>query len=123
MRTLLRTEIQPEAGGVVVIRCVGELDPSVIDELVTAIEWSRRATLAALRIDTTGLAFIDSSGLRQFLEAHERCEASGVRLEFIAGRALRDMLAATGMGDHFHLVEAAPEPASVVVQTVSPNNG
>jgi anti-anti-sigma regulatory factor len=77
----------------------------------------------ALRNDTTGLAFIDSSGLRQFLEAHERCEASGVRLEFIAGRALRDMLAATSMSDHFHLVEAAPDPASVVVQTVGPNHG
>ena len=102
MSALLRTEVEMEVNGVVVIRCMGELDMSVVDELVEAIEWSRTPDLRVLRIETRGLEFIDSSGLHCLLKAKERCDATGVRMELVAGPAVQKLLEISGTIDHFH---------------------
>src|SRR5437764_4387901 len=110
MSALLRTEVEMEVNGVVVIRCMGELDMSVVDELVEAIEWSRTPDLRVLRIETRGLELIDSSGLHCLLNARERCDATGVRMELVVGPAVQRLLEITGSVDYFTL-----QPAVVAV--------
>ena len=115
MSALLRTEVELEANGVVVIRCSGELDMSVVDELVEAIEWYRTADLRVLRIDTSGLEFIDSSGLQCLLNARERCEATGVRMRLVLGSTVQRLLELSGAIDHFTVEPAGLSvPAQVV---------
>ena len=81
-RDLLR--LQVEAGdGVAVIRCEGELDLSVRDAFRQAIETSNSPDLTTIRIDATGLTFMDSSGLSCLIEAAQRCREHGTRLEVI----------------------------------------
>jgi anti-sigma B factor antagonist len=108
MTALLRTEVELEANGVVVIRCMGELDMSVVGELAEAIEWSRTADLRVLRIDTSGLEFIDSSGLHCLLDARKRCDLTGVRMELVVGPAVQKLLEISGAVDHFTFHPAVP---------------
>jgi anti-sigma B factor antagonist len=101
--TLLRTEVLVEPNGVVVIRCIGELDLSTMDELVEAIEWSQTPDLLVLRIDTVGLEFIDSSGLRCLVTADKRCQETGVLMELVVGPTVQRLLDLVGLADYFNV--------------------
>jgi anti-anti-sigma factor len=103
MSTLLRTEVHLESSGVVVIRCMGELDMSCVGELIEAIEWSRTPELRVLRIETKGLDFIDSSGLHCLMDAQDRCQATGVRMELAMSPAVERLVEVAGIVGFFNL--------------------
>ncbi|MCU0274301.1 MAG: STAS domain-containing protein [Acidimicrobiales bacterium] len=86
----------------VTLRLVGEVDAH------TAMELARRiAALGApplLRLDLTGVGFIDSSGLRVLLSTHEDQELRGARLELVApSEAVQRLLELTALAGHLHV--------------------
>jgi len=57
-----------------------------------------------LRIDMSQVTFIDSSGLRVVLEAHQAFESDGRRLVLIApSRAVARVIAVAGLVAHLHV--------------------
>jgi stage II sporulation protein AA (anti-sigma F factor antagonist) len=92
---LLKLDIEADEN-VVVIRCHGELDLSVADDLRAAIERLSRPGLMLLRIDATNLSFMDSSGIHCLIETGERCQEHGTRLEVIPSRPVERLLEIAG---------------------------
>ena len=97
---MLMIDVEAE-DGVAVIHCHGELDVSVCGELRAAIQRVSTPDLALLRIDTTGLSFMDSSGLHCLVETEERCQQHGTRLEVIPSRPVSRLLEVAGVADRF----------------------
>jgi anti-anti-sigma factor len=97
----LHVEVGQEAPGVVVIRCIGEVDLASCRQLTDAIEWSYMPELKVLRIDLSELVFIDSEGIRCLLQASERCESLGVRLEVTPSEQVQRVFELVG-GLPFH---------------------
>jgi anti-sigma B factor antagonist len=56
----------------------GEVDISTVDQLVTALD--KAESEDRLLVDLSGVAFMDSTGLRALVERHQRFEESGRRL-------------------------------------------
>lgn len=55
-------------------------------------------------LDLSGVTFIDSSGLRIIVAAHQALEDAGHRLELHnSSEAVRRLLEITGLTDHLHL--------------------
>ena len=90
--------LQVEAGDdMTVIRCEGEPDVSVRDMFRQALERSNRSDVTVIRIDTTGLTFIDSSGLSCLIETAHRCREQGTRLEVIPSRPVARLIQLAGL--------------------------
>ena len=87
--------------GVAVIHCHGELDMSGCGDLRAAIESVSTPDLELLRIDTTGLSFMDSSGLHCLVETERRCHQHGTRLEVIPSRPVTRLLKIAGVAQRF----------------------
>jgi anti-anti-sigma factor len=87
--------------GVAIIYCNGELDLSVCGDLREAIERVSTPALSLLRIDTSGLSFMDSSGLHCLIETERRCREHGTRLEVIPSRPVSRLLKIAGVADIF----------------------
>lgn len=98
--------------GMAVIHCHGELDMSVSDHLRAAIERVYTPGLAVIRIDTTGLSFMDSSGIHCLIETEQRCQEHGTRLEVIPSRPVARLLAIAGVADRFAGSLVAPGAAN-----------
>jgi anti-anti-sigma regulatory factor len=88
----LRVEVQQQAPGVVVVRCLGDLCFSTADDLREAIQWSLTPDLELLRLDLTGVTQIGPAGVRCLELAWQRCEELGVVLEINAGYPVRRAL-------------------------------
>lgn len=96
---ILDLDLQTDDGAVV-IRCRGELDISVCDDLKQTINRSYTPDLEVLKIDMTGLAFIDSSGLACILQTADRCRQLGVTLEVMPSRPVARLFALAGVDQH-----------------------
>src|SRR5690348_12003874 len=88
---MLRLDVQA-ANGTVLVRCAGELDMSVADELRDAITWPYTPDLKILRVDMSALAFMDSSGLACLIEASHRYRALGVPFEVVPSEMVARLL-------------------------------
>ncbi len=79
----------------------GELDAATAEVLVeVADELTSDGT--ALRISATGLAFIDSAGLRAFLQIHDRARRQGAAVTIVdPSPATRRLLELVGLAEHF----------------------
>jgi len=71
-----------EAGSPVVVRLIGEADVTThaLAE-VLAVETAKKPRL--LLVDLSGLEFIDSAGLHEFVRAHRKLRADGCRLALV----------------------------------------
>ena len=69
----------------VILTLEGELDISCADRLTDAVERVASCGASLLVIDLSGLAFIDSTGVRSLLRARELCAAGGRELLLIPG--------------------------------------
>lgn len=59
-----------------------------------------------ISLEMTDVDFIDSSGLRVLIEAHQRAEAAGRRLLLVTpSRAVLRVLQISGLEGYLHLVE------------------
>jgi anti-sigma B factor antagonist len=88
--------VQQATPGVVVVRCEGEVDLSTCADLQEAIDWSFTPELATLRLDLTGIEFLDSAGIRCLVECHQRCADLGITFELVANPAVERVLSIVG---------------------------
>jgi len=74
-----------QRSGEVVIRLSGELDLAAFDEVEQVLTDAQSDGNHSVRIDLSGLEFIDSSGIRLLLAAHARAQRNGHELCIIRG--------------------------------------
>ena len=77
---ILSLEVSRQADEALVL-LAGELDPHSADSLAEALhELGSDESIRRVVLDLSGVAFIDSSGLRVLLSAHEALTAGGAAL-------------------------------------------
>lgn len=106
----LTTSHEPEA---VRVSLEGELD---LSSALTFDDELRRIEDAAngdpLVLDLRGLKFMDSTGLRLIVSAHQRARRRGSRLSIVhATKAIRRIFRLTGMLDRLDVVDDRTTPA------------
>jgi len=90
------------------IRCAGELDVGSCRRLIDAIESVYGPELQQLRVDLSGVTFIDSTGIGCLIHADLQCRKQGVRLEIVPGTATLNMIRMTHLGAHLSLTDPVP---------------
>jgi anti-anti-sigma factor len=94
----------------VVLGLYGELDLASAPFLAQEIESAASATSAPVVLDLEELQFIDSTGLRIILSAHERFKERGQEFALTRGsQQVQRLLAITGVGEHLRLIASADE--------------
>ena len=92
--------ITPTANGFAV---AGEIDAHTAQKITEAVE---RASEGSLEIDLSGVDFVDSSGLRALIEAHQQFQASGRSLTLVQPSAVVTRLFdISGVGDYLNVAE------------------
>ena len=74
-----------QRSGEMAIRLSGDLDLSSFDAVDEVLASAQSNSNSSVRIDLRGLEFIDSSGIRLLLVAHERAQSNGHGLCIIRG--------------------------------------
>jgi anti-sigma B factor antagonist len=70
-----------------VISLFGELDLATVDQVRDQLELAEASDVVSIVVDLSGLTFMDSTGIRLLIEAHERSHADGNRLMLLRGGA------------------------------------
>lgn len=97
-----RLEISDIDGG---LRVVGEIDAHSAPGLAERL--GRLGGPNDRRLDVSGVEFMDSSGLRVLIDAHQSAEADDARLVLVApGRAVSRIIEVSGLDDHLHIERA-----------------
>lgn len=92
--------ITPTDGGFAV---TGEIDAHTAPAISAAV--SERGS-GSLEIDLSGVDFVDSSGLRALIEAHQQIEAGGGSLTLARPSAVvKRLFDISGVGEYLHVVE------------------
>ena len=92
--------ITPTANGFAV---VGEIDAHTAPDISAAVA---KATTTSLEIDLSGVDFVDSSGLRTLIEAHQRFEANGGSLTLVRlSPVVTRLFDISGVGDYLNVSE------------------
>jgi anti-sigma B factor antagonist len=93
---LLRIRIRRE-GETATVACAGELDVTTGGRFLDAVEEACDGRAAHLRLDLAGVEFVDSTGLRCLLRAHDRAAAAGAAVELVASAQLQRLLDLSGV--------------------------
>lgn len=94
----------------VVLRLRGELDLASAPLLQGAIESAEAAEAMLMVLDLDDLAFIDSTGLRIILAAHERSQERGQMLALTRGsQQVQRLMSITRVGEHLRIIESSDE--------------
>lgn len=84
---------------------LGEIDSSTADLLAEHLQ-SRNTTAGDLTVDMQGIQFIDSTGLRVLVEAHQVAENRGDRLLIERPSAVVSrLLDVSGLAEYLHVVD------------------
>jgi anti-sigma B factor antagonist len=78
---------QRESPSAATISCAGELDVGSCRKLIDAIERAYEPQLERLRVDLSGVTFIDSTGIGCLIHADLQCRKQDIRLEIVPGAA------------------------------------
>ncbi|GAA4208206.1 STAS domain-containing protein [Microbispora amethystogenes] len=114
MTTRLAVTVSHEATHTLVT-LTGELDVISGERLRPALDKLLDEGHARLVLDTTGLGFCDSMGLRLLLEAHDRAVEAGGFLKLAGvGGAFRRILTVTGLYAAFSIYETLPDALAAV---------
>jgi anti-anti-sigma factor len=97
-----------ESSSAATICCVGELDVGSCRKLIDAIESVYEPELQQLRVDLSGVKFIDSTGIGCLIHADLKCREQGVRLEIVPGTATLNLIRLTHLGAHLSLTDSVP---------------
>jgi anti-sigma B factor antagonist len=104
----LQIDVRHEQGRIV-LSVHGELDLASAPLLQSEIE-SAETTDSALVLDLEDLEFIDSTGLRIILAAHERSRERGHTFALTRGsRQVQRLLSITRAGEHLRIVDSPDE--------------
>lgn len=88
------------------LRLTGEIDASCVDALGARLD-PLPGTGERVEIDLAGVDFIDSSGLRILIDAHQRAERAGRRLVIVEPSAVaRRLFEIAGVAAFLHLEPA-----------------
>jgi anti-sigma B factor antagonist len=105
----LRIEVAQD-GGTAVLMLHGELDLATAPALNTQLETASATGASAIVVDLTELEFMDSTGLRSILLAHERCGESGQRFAIVpGGRQVARLLEIARVEDHLDVISSPAE--------------
>lgn len=74
-------------GEIHTIRLIGELDLATADDVEGELARVEAKDAASIVLDLSGLAFMDSTGVRLIVNAHTRARADGRRLTLLRGQA------------------------------------
>lgn len=100
MDDLTLLSVAPTATGLVVS---GELDLATAGQLADHLD-PLPGHGAEVRVDLSGLTFLDSSGLRVLIEAHQRAEVAGRTIVFTGvSIVVRRILELAGVADYLVL--------------------
>lgn len=95
-----------ESGDAVTVSLAGELDIASVEHLEEELRRGEERGHPWLVIDLRRLQFMDSSGLRVVLRAHQRFAESGRRLSLIPGDGqVRRLLEMVGVSDMIEMIE------------------
>lgn len=99
-------------GGMVVIALQGELDLASAEAFSEQLDGASSGEASAVVVDLSELEFMDSTGLRSILAAHQRCGEHGRRFAVVPGsRQVARLLEVARVEDHLHLVSSPDELA------------
>jgi anti-anti-sigma factor len=104
------------------VRVTGDLDYETADEVVEAASQllARQVELIDLRLDFSGLTFLDSAALSGLLLLQRRTTQSGVQLHLDHRPPFLDrVLQVTGLHGHFAASDAADGERTLAGQTTS----
>ena len=87
-----------------VVRADGELDVATAPQLRAALNAAEDADAPAIRLDLSGLTFIDSTGIAVLVEYTARSRANSDRLRILSGPAVDFALEVSGTRSHLPLV-------------------
>lgn len=94
----------------VVLSLRGELDLASAPLLQSEIESSQITTATTVVLDLQELTFIDSTGLRVLLRAHERSRESGQEFAVTRGsQQVQRLLSITGVDSHLRIIDSPDE--------------
>lgn len=96
-----------ESSAAATICCAGELDVSSCRKLIDAIENLYAPELERLRVDLSGVTFIDSTGIGCLIHADLQCRKQDIQLEIVPGIATLDLIRLTHLGAHLPLTDPA----------------
>lgn len=100
-------------GAAAVVSLEGEVDLSSVPELEARIAAAERDSPEELVIDVRRVTFMDSSGLRILLAAHQRAEEQGRAFAIVRGSdAVDRLLKVTGLAERMRLLDAPPADSS-----------
>ncbi len=92
----------------IVLRLLGELDLASAPLLQEAIENVETDGAPLIVLDLDDLAFIDSTGLRIILAAHERAQERGRMLALTRGsQQVQRLFSITRAGEHLRIIDDA----------------
>ncbi len=106
---LVQMELE-HANGVLVVRLAGEIDLSNVDQLQQRLD-----VLVApgqdVILDLTGVAYLDSQGLRLLVQLHESHVSSGSKFQVVAppGGIAREVLEMTSIDEDIAVLDALDE--------------
>jgi anti-anti-sigma factor len=80
----------------VLIRCIGEIDISSVGDVQQAIDRALRTDLSMLRLDLTGVNFIEVYGARCVMDCEKRCAAAGFVFTVAVSPAVESVLRLLG---------------------------
>ena len=110
----LRYTIDRETAGgreVAVIVLDGDFDLPAVEIFDEAVEQARAGDPGAIVVDTTGLRFIDSSGLNDLARLREAVGATAVGFVVTPGSAVDRVLELSGMSE---LLAGAPDRSAAI---------
>lgn len=99
-------------GDVHAIHLFGELDLATIDPVQHELERVEASDARSILIDLSGLAFMDSTGVRLLVGAHARSRADRDRLRLVRGNAaVQRAIEVSGLDDRLPFVDARTPPS------------
>jgi anti-sigma B factor antagonist len=102
----LRVDVRREQDRVV-LRLTGELDLASSSIFEQALEGADVAAAPLLVLDLDGLKFVDSSGLRVILMAHEHARERGQEFAITPGSPqVQRLLSITSVSEHLRVIDA-----------------
>ncbi len=109
MRIELRIDVRHERDRIV-LRLFGELDLASAPLLQSEIESAEEGAAQPVVLDLENLEFIDSTGLRIILAAHERSQERGQTLALTRGsQQVQRIMAITGIDQQLRIIESADQ--------------
>jgi anti-anti-sigma factor len=99
--------VRSEREGVVhAVRLEGELDVATAEAVERELEVVEAGDAESIIIDLSGLAFIDSTGLRVLIRAQQRSRADSNRLALLRGpRSVQRVFDIAGLSDRLPFVD------------------